>query len=94
MAKPTQPFWGEPVQGAAISDHLAEEDLADLLWPHTDTNAPLMASDASTFVEMRRLAGDFTLWSPIGGEPSRGCNAWPRSLGSNRRLPSQWHDGG
>ncbi len=50
---------------------LPASTLDDLIRRNAEANAALMRGDMKTFVELLPLADDFTLMSPMGGEPGR-----------------------
>lgn len=51
---------------------VVESDAAKLERLSAEANAALMRGDMKTYVKLIPIADDFTLMSPMGGEPSRG----------------------
>lgn len=49
-----------------------DEDVRTLVEQSREANAALMRGDVDRYRELVRLANDFTLMSPFGGQPSRG----------------------
>ncbi len=103
--KPTR-FWEKPLSrrvalGAALampftakaaqaSPAGSEQELPDLIRKTEAQAAAFMRGDMDTWSSLVRIASDFTLMQPFGGEASRGFDSSPERLA---RLASYFRNG-
>lgn len=58
----------------------ADDFVSKLITVSERSNAALMQGDAATYMTLVKIADDFTLMSPFGGEPSRGGEYTPERI--------------